>query len=69
LAFQSYRPGLPGQKPSQANLAGLAYFGLAWPGLQLQARAGTSLLGTNDKREDDTHNAHDTNGSPPMPTM
>ena len=43
LAFKIHRPG---QKPPQAKhraWLGLAFFGLARPGLQPQARAGTSL--------------------------
>ena len=43
LAFLYPRPGQkPAQAKSQARL-GPAFFGLAWPGFWLQARAGTSL--------------------------
>jgi len=44
LAFEKPRPG---HRPSEAILMawlGLAFFGPAWPGFWLQARAGTSLL-------------------------
>jgi len=44
LAFQNYRPG---QKPSQANLAGLAWPGLFWLGLAWLMASGQSRNITN----------------------
>ena len=44
LAFQNYRPG---QKPSQANLAGLAWPGLFWLGLAWLTASGQSRNITN----------------------
>ena len=53
LAFQNYRPG---QKPSQANLVGLAWPGLFWLGLAWLTASGQSRNITSRDRLVDTHN-------------
>ena len=50
LAFQKYRPG---QKPSQANLAGLAWPGLFWLGLAWLTASGQSRNITNNNVNSD----------------